>query len=92
MTVRTKVVPWVGGDLRVCVDLVEGGFLKVAVLDEKRKMRGEGLIQGQAGTLTDTPFVWEQGFDPAIIRGQKVCLAFKAAAATLYSFSFGPAQ
>jgi hypothetical protein len=92
MTVRTKAVPWVGGDLRVCVDLAEGGSLKAMILDGKRKALGKGALRGKAGHLTDAPFVWEQGFDPGIIRGQKVYLAFETVAAKFYSFSFGPAQ
>lgn len=92
MAVRTKAVSWVGGNLRVCADLAEGGFLKVAVLDEMRKVRGEGALRGKSGHVTDAPFVWEQGFDPGIIRDQKVYLVFEAAAAKFYSFSFGPTE
>ena len=92
MEVRTEEVAWGAGVLRCCLDLAQGGSLSVTVLDENRKSLGNGVIRGEGGELTDAQVAWEQGFDPAGLRGRKVSLVFKAVAAKLYSFSFGPAQ
>ena len=92
MEVRTKAITWVAGDLRCCLDLGQGGLLSVTILDENRKPLGKGMIRGEGGELTDAQVTWEQGFDPADLEGQKVSLVFKAVAAKLYSFSFGPTQ
>ena len=92
MEVRTEEVAWGAGVLRCCLDLAQGGSLSVTVLDENRKSLGNGVIRGEGGALTDVQVAWEQGFDPAGLRGRKVSLVFKAVAAKLYSFSFGSAQ
>ena len=92
MEVRTKAITWLAGDLRCCLDFGQGGSLSVTIVDENRKPLGKGMIRGEGGELTDAQVTWEQGFDPADLEGQKVSLVFKAVAAKLYSFSFGPTQ
>jgi hypothetical protein len=81
-TILTKPIPYNGNSLRISADVLNGGSVKVQVLDEKGKVLGRSKTIKK--TVSDGSLKFRQE-----IKSDSIRLQFELDNAKIYSFSFG---